>query len=116
MATPEVISAYGGVPALPTTFIIDTQGRVVGKHAGLHPMDTYVLEFARFSDFRSRLALRPSRTQANYFLKNAVNATGIARSKFTGLTPAQKKAALHRLKRRELHLRMHLDSLPMPCK
>ena len=32
MATPEVISAYGGVPALPTTFVIDTQGRVV-----IHP-------------------------------------------------------------------------------
>src|SRR5580704_5241905 len=37
MATQEVIAAYGGVPALPTTFVIDTQGRVVTKHAGLHP-------------------------------------------------------------------------------
>src|SRR5579872_5196553 len=43
-ATPEVITAYGGVPALPTTFVIDTRGRVVEKHAGLHPMDSYVRE------------------------------------------------------------------------
>src|SRR5882762_7712111 len=78
MATQEVIAAYGGVPALPTTFVIDTQGRVVTKHAGLHPIDT-------FAD------------TGQVFLKNAANATELPGVNLTGLTPAQKKAALHRL-------------------
>src|SRR5713226_3709455 len=34
MATPELIASYGGVPALPTSFLVDTQGRVVTKHSG----------------------------------------------------------------------------------
>jgi len=38
------------------TFVIDTQGRVVGKHAGLHSIDTYVLEIRALLAFRSRLA------------------------------------------------------------
>ncbi len=44
MATPELIDAYGGVAALPTTFLIDTQGRVVQKHSGLVPIEAYDLE------------------------------------------------------------------------
>src|SRR5580765_6674614 len=32
MATPELIADYGGVPALPTSFLIDPQGRVMQKH------------------------------------------------------------------------------------
>jgi hypothetical protein len=30
---------FGGVPALPTSFIIDAQGRVVQKHIGLRDPD-----------------------------------------------------------------------------
>jgi thiol-disulfide isomerase/thioredoxin len=36
MATAELIDSYGGVPALPTTFLIDTQGRVVQKLRPAH--------------------------------------------------------------------------------
>src|ERR1700674_2974948 len=41
MATPGLIESYGGVPALPTSFLIDTQGRVVQKHSGLYPIEWY---------------------------------------------------------------------------
>src|SRR3979490_3130423 len=97
MATPEVIAAYGGVPALPTTFIIDTQGRVVGKHAGLHPMETYVLEIRALLGLPVEARIETFADTGQLFLKNAVNATELPGVNLAGLTPAQKKAALHRL-------------------
>src|SRR5882757_131997 len=97
MATPEVIAAYGGVPALPTTFVIDTQGRVVGKHAGLHPMDTYVLEIRALLGLPVEARIETFADTGQLFLKNAANATELPGVNLTGLTPGQKKAALHRL-------------------
>jgi len=29
-----IVSAFGGVEGIPTTFIIDRNGRIVGKHVG----------------------------------------------------------------------------------
>jgi thiol-disulfide isomerase/thioredoxin len=48
MATPELVEAYGGVPALPTSFLIDTQGRVVQKHSGLYPIECARGDFSRY--------------------------------------------------------------------
>src|SRR6266550_1843019 len=104
MATPEVISAYGGVPALPTTFIIDTQGRVVGKHAGLHPMDTYVLEIRALRGHRPTIPEERGERHR------------IARSKSHWIDASTEEGRPAPPECRELHLRMHLDSLPMPCK
>jgi thiol-disulfide isomerase/thioredoxin len=97
MATPEVIAAYGGVPALPTTFVIDTQGRVVQKHAGLHSIDTYVLEIRALLGLPVEARIETFADTGQVFLKNAVNATELPGVNLAGLTPAQKKAALHRL-------------------
>src|ERR1700676_379021 len=97
MATPEVIAAYGGVPALPTTFVIDTRGRVVEKHAGLHPMDSYVREIRALLGQPVDARIETFIDTGQLFLKNAVNATELPGVDLAGLTPEQKKAALHRL-------------------
>jgi len=97
MATQEVIAAYGGVPALPTTFVIDTQGRVVTKHAGLHPIDTYIREIRALLGQPVDGRIETFADTGQVFLKNAANATELPGVNLTGLTPAQKKAALHRL-------------------
>ena len=97
MATPEVVAAYGGVPALPTTFVVDTQGRVVGKHAGLHPMDTYVREIRALLGLPVDARVETFADTGQLFLRNAVNATELPGVNLAGLTPEQKKAALHRL-------------------
>src|ERR1700745_3739801 len=44
MISDEVRLAYGGIAALPTSFVIDTQGRVVQKHVGLNDPSIYELE------------------------------------------------------------------------
>jgi len=43
MSSDELRVAYGGIPALPTSFVIDPQGRVVQKHIGLNDPSIYEL-------------------------------------------------------------------------
>ena len=38
MSSDKLTKDFGGVEALPTTFLIDTQGRVVQKHRSVHPI------------------------------------------------------------------------------
>ena len=97
MATPELIAAYGGVAALPTTFVVDTQGRVVQKHAGLYPMDSYVRDIRALLGLPVDARIETFEDTGQVFLKNAVNATELPGVNLAGLTPEQKKRALHRL-------------------
>jgi len=46
IATEEVAQKYGGVEALPTTFIIDREGRIVSTHIGLVMKKDYEDEIA----------------------------------------------------------------------
>lgn len=41
LGTPEVAMAYGGVDAIPTTFVIDREGRITAKHTGFAPPDVF---------------------------------------------------------------------------
>ena len=44
MATPEIAARFGGVPALPTSFLIDAEGHVVARHIGLYDAGTWARE------------------------------------------------------------------------
>ena len=44
LGTDSVASSYGGIDALPTTFVIDRQGRVQATHVGLINRDEYQKE------------------------------------------------------------------------
>lgn len=39
--TPDVAMAYGGVDAIPTTFVIDREGRIRAKHTGYSPPELF---------------------------------------------------------------------------
>ena len=97
MATPELIESYGGVPALPTSFLVDTQGRVVQKHSGLYPMESYELEIRSLLGMPTSARVETFVDTGQVFLKNAANATELPGVNFKGLTPEQKKQALRRL-------------------
>jgi thiol-disulfide isomerase/thioredoxin len=96
MSSDELRAAYGGIPALPTSFIIDPQGRVVQKHIGLNDPSIYELEV------RALLGL-PFDGKVDYFedtgqvfLKNAERATELPGVDLSKLTAAQKNIALRR--------------------
>jgi cytochrome c biogenesis protein CcmG/thiol:disulfide interchange protein DsbE len=38
----KVVTDYGGIQGIPTSFIVDKKGNIVDKHVGLVPKDTYV--------------------------------------------------------------------------
>ena len=97
MATPELVEAYGGVPALPTSFLIDTQGRVVQKHSGLYPIETYDLEIRALLGMPTNARVETFVDTGQVFLRNAANATELPGVSFKGLTAEQKKRALRRL-------------------
>lgn len=97
MATPEIIESYGGVPALPTSFLIDTQGRVVQKHSGLYPIEGYDQEIRSLLGMPTDARVETFVDTGQVFLKNAANATELPGVSFKGLTPDQKKRALRRL-------------------
>ncbi len=97
MATDQLIAEYGGVPALPTSFLIDTQGRVVQKHSGLYPIDAYELEIRALLGMPTDARVETFDDNGQIFLKNAAHATELPGVSFKGLTPEQKKVALHRM-------------------
>jgi len=96
MSSDELRAAYGGIPALPTSFIIDPQGRVVQKHIGLNDPSIYELEV------RALLGL-PFDGKVDYFedtgqvfLKNVERATELPGVDLAKLSAAQKTVALRR--------------------
>jgi thiol-disulfide isomerase/thioredoxin len=97
MATGELIDAYGGVPALPTSFLIDTQGRVVQKHSGLYPIEAYDLEIRSLLGLPTIAHVETFVDTGQVFLRNAANATELPGVSFKGLTVDQKKRALRRM-------------------
>jgi thiol-disulfide isomerase/thioredoxin len=97
MYTPELVASYGGVPALPTSFLIDTKGRVVQKHSGLYPIEVYQQEIRALLGMPIEARVETFVDQGQIFLKNAANATELPGVSFKGLTAEQKKGALHRM-------------------
>ena len=97
MSTPEIIGKWGGVEALPTTFLINSQGRVVWKHRGLHPLAEYDVDVQALLGQTVDARIETVADQGQVFLKNAANATELPDVSFAGLNAQQKARALHRL-------------------
>ncbi len=47
IGTEELYEKYGGINAIPTTFIIDKEGRIRNKHIGVVPKDVLINEIKR---------------------------------------------------------------------
>jgi thiol-disulfide isomerase/thioredoxin len=88
---------YGGVPALPTTFVINTDGRIVEKHEGLYPIDVYDTEIRALLGEHVDAKLETFEDTGQIFLKNAINAKELPGVDFKGLSDTQKRAALKKL-------------------
>ena len=101
MRTPELSRAFPGVMALPTSFVVDPEGRVVQTHVGL--INSGVLE----QEIRFLAGLDPEITvdivdeDPHGRLVNAAQATEIPGLDLTVLTPEQRVTALQRLNAEE---------------
>jgi len=97
MASREIIQEYGGVPALPTSFVVNTEGKVVQKHVGLYPTFVYETETRALLGMPVEASIETFKDEGQIFLKNAALATELPDVDFKGLTPELKKVALKRL-------------------
>ena len=97
MTTDDIRRDYGGISALPTSFMIDDQGRIVQKHVGLNDPAIYELEL-------KAMLGQPVDARVEYFedngqvlLKNAARATELPGVDLSKLTAQQKTVALRRM-------------------
>ena len=93
----EVRRDYGGIAALPTSFVIDAQGRIVQKHVGLNDPTIYELEVKAMLGEPVDAKVEYFEDNGQIFLKNAGRATELPGVDFSKLNAKQKSAALRRM-------------------
>jgi thiol-disulfide isomerase/thioredoxin len=96
MTSNEVRIQFGGIPALPTSFVLDTEGRVVQKHVGLWNPAVYETEIRALLGMPIMAKVETFEDQGEVFLSHADRATELPGVDLTKLTPEQKKVVLHR--------------------
>jgi thiol-disulfide isomerase/thioredoxin len=96
MTSNEIRIQYGGIPALPTSFVLDTEGRVVQKHVGLWNPAVYETEIRALLGMPIMARVETFEDKGEVFLKHADRATELPGVEISKLTPEQKKVALHR--------------------
>jgi thiol-disulfide isomerase/thioredoxin len=97
MATRDIIAEYGGVPALPTTFVINPDERVVQKHIGLYPSEVFDREIRSLLGLPVDATVETFEDTGQVFLKNAANATELPGVDMSKLSAKEKHVALHRM-------------------
>lgn len=101
MLTDQVRFAYGGISALPTVFVINTEGRIVQKHVGLFNPALYETEVRALLDLPVAAKVETFVDTGEIFLKHADRATLLPGVNLTKLTPEQRLVALHRFNAEE---------------
>ena len=96
MASAEVRIKYGGIGALPTSFVLDTQGRVVQKHEGLRDPALYETEIRALLGLPIDARVETFEDTGQIFLAHANRASELPGVDLSKLSPPQKQAALHR--------------------
>jgi thiol-disulfide isomerase/thioredoxin len=96
MTSNDVRIQFGGIPALPTSFLLDTEGRVVQKHVGLWNPAVYETEIRALLGMPIMAKIETFEDKGEVFLSHADRATELPGVDLSKLTPEQKKVVLHR--------------------
>ncbi|MCU1240843.1 MAG: hypothetical protein JWO71_1569 [Candidatus Acidoferrum typicum] len=96
MTSPEVRSQYGGISALPTSFVLDTQGRIVQKHEGLRDPALYETEIRALLGLPIDARVETFDDTGQIFIAHADRASELPGVDLSPLNPQQKQVALHK--------------------
>jgi thiol-disulfide isomerase/thioredoxin len=97
IAPDETRLQYGGIAALPTSFVIDAEGRVVQKHEGLRDPVLYEVEIRSLLGLPiGNVKVETFEDTGEIFLKHADRASQLPGVDLSKLTPEQKTAAFHK--------------------
>jgi thiol-disulfide isomerase/thioredoxin len=96
LADTDTRLAYGGIAALPTVFVINTEGRVVQKHVGLFDPALYETEVRALLGLPVAAKVETFQDEGDIFLKHADRAKILPGVDMSKLSPEQRDAALHK--------------------
>ena len=96
MTSQEVRVQYGGIAALPTSFVLDTQGRIVQKHEGLRDPALYETEIRALLGLPINARVETFEDTGQIFLAHADRASELPGVDLSRLTPLQRQLALHK--------------------
>jgi thiol-disulfide isomerase/thioredoxin len=97
MTTPELRKTFRGVMALPTTFVIDPEGRLVQKHVGMLNAADAELETQVLLKMNVNARIERVEDADRVRLQNAAQAKEIPGVDLTKLTPEKRTAAIKAL-------------------
>jgi thiol-disulfide isomerase/thioredoxin len=97
MTTPELAASFKGISALPTTFVIDREGKIVQRHQGLLNPVTTELEALYLSGKQPDLMVEYVDDPTKVLLQNAAQATSVPGVDLTSFTPAKRTEAIKAL-------------------
>jgi len=94
LTPPDVRMSYGGISALPTVFIINTEGRVVQKHVGLFNPALYETEVRELLGMPVAVRVESFEDTGQVFLKHADRASMFPGVDLASLTAEQRDLAI----------------------
>jgi thiol-disulfide isomerase/thioredoxin len=97
MLTPELQQLFPNISAIPTSFVLDREGRLVQKHVGLFPPDLLELETRSLAGLPVNARVEEVERVQAANLENNAQATTIPGVDLTKLTPNRRAEALQRL-------------------
>lgn len=114
MASEQLQDEYGGILALPTSFVLNRQGQVVEKHVGLVPASFYAAEISYLAGKPVNAKVETFVDQGQVFPANAKNATSLPGVDMSHLTAAQRKVALTKMN--QMHCTCGCDYTVAQCR
>jgi len=97
MSTPDIEKLFPGVYALPTTFVIDREGRLAKKHIGMLNASLIEIEARALAGLDVDANVELVDDEDKVRLENAAQANKIPGIDLSVLTPGQKTQALQSL-------------------
>jgi len=97
MSTGELEAAFGGISAVPSTFVITPRGQIVQRHLGLLTARRTEHEVRALSGLPTEATIETIADTGQVLLPNAAYATAIPGVDLDGLSPAAREAVLKRL-------------------
>jgi thiol-disulfide isomerase/thioredoxin len=97
MTKPELAKIFRGVSALPTTFVINPEGKIEQRHVGMLNAEQAELEAQALLGLNKNVKIERVDDPARVRLENAAQATSIPGVDLTKLTPAKRTEAIKAL-------------------
>jgi len=93
----EVQQAFGGIPAVPSTFVVGPDGKMMQRHVGMLEPARTEQEVRVLSGLSSEAVVKAVPDTGQVFLANAAFATEIPGVDLKPLSPAERQSALTRM-------------------